>query len=101
MRTTLEQLRTQPDLIIDLLEIISLEGRHYMARLTIDGQQTLLSDESGVTSLFRGAWQIQDTLASFSVRETQVVHPSAYNEMVGLAPGSQEPLRIRLQRQRS
>lgn len=101
MRITLEQLRSLQSPVIDLLEILSLEGQHYMARLTIDGELFLLSDRQGVTSLFRSAWQIQDTLASFSIRETQVVHPSAYHEMVGMEPAEIEPLRIRVQRQKT
>ena len=63
-------------------------------------QTLLLSEKNGTTSLFRGAWQIQDTLASFDIRETQVVHPSAYHEMVGMEPTDVEPMRIRVQRQK-
>ncbi len=101
MRITLDEMKASAGLVIELLEIISLEGQHYMARLTIDGQQRLLSDKRGITSLYRSAWQIQDTLAQFQVQETQVVHPSAYHEMVGMEPADIEPLRIRVQRNRS
>jgi len=101
VRITLEELRASKDLVIDLLEIISLEGQHYMARLTLDGRELLLSDKRGITSLFRSAWEIQDTLASFRVRETQVVHPSAYHEMVGMEPAEIEPLRIRVHTEKS
>lgn len=101
MRITLDELRHRQNPVIDLLEILSLEGQHYMARLNIDGKLRLLSDKDGTTSLFRSAWQIQDTLASFDVRETQVVHSSAYHEMVGMAPADIEPLRIRVQRQKT
>lgn len=101
MRITLDELRHKQNPVIDLLEILSLEGQHYMARLSMDGDLRLLSDKDGATSLFRSAWQIQDTLASFDVRETQVVHASAYHEMVGMAPADIEPLRIRVQRQKT
>lgn len=101
MRITLDQLRSLQNPVIDLLEILSLEGQHYMARLSLDGELFLLSDRQGTTSLFRSAWQIQDTLASFTIRETQVVHPSAYHEMVGMEPAAIEPLRIRVQRQKT
>jgi len=100
VRITLDQLRRLQSPVIDLLEILSLEGQHYMARLSLDGQLLLLSDKKGTTSLFRSAWQIQDTLASFDIRETQVVHPSAYHEMVGMDPSEIEPMRIRVQRQK-
>ncbi|MEC9083791.1 MAG: DUF6482 family protein, partial [Pseudomonadota bacterium] len=61
----------------------------------------VLSDHKGQTRLFRSAWQIQDTLSSYTIRETQVVHPSAYHEMVGMAPADIEPMRIQVQRQKS
>lgn len=99
MRITLEQLATQPKQVIDLLEIISIEGQQYMARLSLGDNQLLLSDEKGVTRLFRSAWQLQETIAAFSIRETQVVHPSAYHEMIGMEPAAIEPLRIRVQSQ--
>ncbi|WP_336367694.1 DUF6482 family protein [Marinobacter sp. C2H3] len=101
MRITFEQLRNTRDLVIDLLEILSLEGQRYMARLVIGEQTLLLSGRDGTTRLFRSAWEVQDALAAFTVKETQVVHPSAYHEMVGMAPADIEPLRIRVQRQSS
>lgn len=99
MRITLEQLADQPIQVIDLLEILSLEGQQYMARLSLGGQQVLLSDKRGATRLFRSAWQLQESLRDFSIRETQVVHPSAYHEMIGMEAAVIEPLRIRVQRQ--
>lgn len=101
MRITLDELRSMKRPVIDLLEILSLEGQHYMARLLMDSRPLLLSDKNGATSLFRSAWQIKDTLASFDIRETQVVHPSAYHEMVGMEPTEVEPMRIRVQRQKT
>ena len=97
MRITLDDLKRTPDVTIDLLEIISIEGQQYMARLLIDGDYCLLSDSDGKTRLFRGSWQIQDTLGSFRVTATDVVHPSAYHEMVGMQPSAVEPMRIRVQ----
>ena len=97
MRLTLQELRQKPDLTIELLEIISLEGQQYMARLVIDGDYFLLSDANGKTRLFRSSWEIQDTFAAFNVISTDVVHPSAYHEMVGMEPAEIEPMRIRVQ----
>ncbi|HDZ37761.1 MAG TPA: hypothetical protein ENH62_05680 [Marinobacter sp.] len=99
MRITQEQLAIQPKQVIDLLEIISIEGQQYMARLSLGDDQFLLSDKKGVTRLFPSAWTLQDTLASFAIRETQVVHPSAYHEMIGMEPANIEPLRISVQKQ--
>ncbi|MDX1800196.1 MAG: DUF6482 family protein [Marinobacter sp.] len=101
MRVTLADLRETEDVTIDLLEILSIEGQRYMARLTIDQRQRLLSDSDGQTALFRSSWEIQDVLGAFAVKRTEIVHPSAYNEMIGMNSGSVEPLRIQIQRQKS
>jgi len=101
VRITLNELKQTGQPAIRLLEIISLEGQQYMARLHRGDEMKLLSDASGKTRLFRSAWQIQDTLSDLSIQETQVVHPSAYHEMVGMAPADIQPMRIQVQRQRS
>lgn len=101
MRITLDDLNKKSGVTIDLLEILSIEGQQYMARLMIDGDVYLLSDSDGKTRLFRGSWQIQDTLAAFNITATDVVHDSAYHEMVGMAPSEIEPMRIRVQGQDS
>lgn len=101
MRMTLAELRETEDVTIDLLEILSIEGQRYMARLTIDQRQRLLSDPDGQTALFRSSWEIQDVLGAFDVKRTEIVHPSAYNEMIGMNSGTVEPLRIQIQRQKS
>lgn len=97
MRITLNDLKRTPDVTIDLLEIISIEGQQYMARLLMAGDYHLLSDTNGKTRLFRSSWQIQDTLGAFRIGSTDVVHASAYNEMVGMQPSPVEPMRIRVQ----
>lgn len=101
MRITLEELNKTPGVTIDLLEILSIEGQQYMARLMINGECHLLSDSGGNTRLFRGSWQIQDTLGSFRVVATDLVHASAYHEMVGMPSSDPAPMRIRVQGQDS
>lgn len=101
MRITLDELKNMERPVIDLLEIISLEGQHYMARLHGPDGLKLLSDKHGKTRLFRSTWEVQDKLGTLEIRETQVVHPSAYHEMVGMAPTEIEPMRIKIQRQPS
>lgn len=99
MRVTLEQLKNHKNASIELVEILSLEVQSYMARLTIDGKQLILSDDRGVTTQFRSTWHAQNMLSSLHILETHVVHASAYNEMVGMKPDNVAPLRVRLQRQ--
>jgi len=100
LRITLEQLKNRNNASVELMEILSLEGQSYMARLTVDGKQVILSDERGTTTQFRSTWHAQDMLSNFHILETQVVHMSAYNEMVGMEPSNVEPLRVRVQRQK-
>lgn len=100
MRITLADLQKDRRKI-DLLDIISLEGQRYMARLRISDELLLLSDAKGQTCLFRSAWEIQDTLKDIDIKRTDVVHASAYHEMVGMEPANIEPLRINVQGQRS
>lgn len=101
MRITLAELRSMDPVTIDLLEIVSIEGQRYMARLHLGNSLSLLSDEDGRTSLFRSSWEIQDTLGAFDIKATDMVHPSAYHEMVGMAPSEVEPMRIRIQGEHS
>lgn len=97
VRITLDELKRTPDLTIDLLEILSIEGQQYLARLMINGETRLLSDADGKTRLFRSSWQVQDTLGAFNITSTDMVHPSAYHEMVGMQSSKVEPMRIRIQ----
>lgn len=101
MRITLEELRQRTSQSIDLLEIFSIEGQQYMARLLIDDGYFLLSDVDGKTRLFRSSYAIQDLLGTFDITSTDVVHPSAYHEMVGMDSADIEPMRIRVQGQHS
>jgi len=96
VRITLDQLANDHR-AIDLLEIISIEGQQYMARLHIGDELRLLSGPDGQTLLFRSSWQIQDALRAFNIASADVVHPSAYHEMVGMEPSNPDPLRIRVQ----
>lgn len=97
MRITLAELRSMDPPVIDLLEILSIEGQRYLARLHIGGSLYLLSGENGETALFRSSWEIQDTLGAFVITATDMVHPSAYHEMVGMPSSPIEPMRIRIQ----
>lgn len=99
MRITLAELYRPDTGPIELLEILSLEGQRYMARLQIGDQTLILSDPEGRTRLFRSSWEAQDTLRDIPIDRTEVVHASAYNEMVGMDTGGVAPLRIQLQRQ--
>ena len=99
MRITLAELYKAGTGPVTLLEILSIEGQKYMARLNLEDQTLLLSDPQGRTRLFRSSWEVLDTLSDVEIHRTEVIHGSAYNEMVGMAPSPVDPLRIRIQGQ--
>jgi hypothetical protein len=99
VRITLAELYRPGTGAVTLLEILSLEGQRYMARLRIGDQTLILSDSQDRTQLFRSSWEAQDRLRNIPIDRTEVVHASAYNEMVGMDPAGVPPLRIQLQRQ--
>jgi len=99
VRITLAELHKAGTGPVTLLEILSIEGQRYMARIYLGEQTLILSDPRGRTRLFRSSWEILDTLKEIDIQRTDVVHGSAYNEMVGMAPAPVDPLRIRIQGQ--
>ena len=101
VRITLSELKARESTSIDLLEIMSLEGQRYMARLHINDEMVVLSDNDRQTLLFRSSWEVQDTLGGFEFGRTELVHPSAYHEMIGMDSGNIQPMRIRIQGQKT
>ncbi|UDL04873.1 DUF6482 family protein [Marinobacter sp. CA1] len=101
MRITLEELRQAANVTIERVDILSLEGQRYMATLYMGGRGQVLSDGHGQTLLFRSSWEIKDSLAAFEPQRLVIIHPSAYNEMIGMDPAPVPPLSIDLQRRKS
>ncbi|MFW5825662.1 MAG: DUF6482 family protein [Marinobacter sp.] len=97
MRITLAELHNADTGPLTLLEIISIEGQRYMARIRLGGETLVLSDPRGETRLFRSSWEVMNALSGIPIHRTEVVHGSAYNEMVGMDPAPVAPLRIQLQ----
>ncbi|PAV24529.1 hypothetical protein C8D92_10377 [Tamilnaduibacter salinus] len=96
MRITTEELAND-GIVIERLEIRSIEGQYYMARLWVaqTPQPQVLSDRHGTTILFRSAWQARDALAAFHIDVVEEVHDSAYDEMIGLPQSGAQPMRLR------
>jgi hypothetical protein len=96
VRITLAELTTD-NADIDRLEILSLEGQLYMARVHRGSDVRILSNAEGKTLLMKSAWQIQDRFGSLTIARTEVVHDCAYDQMVGMAPAADEPMRVGIQ----
>lgn len=93
MRITLQQLKEQVGRI-RLVEIHSIEGKHYIARLWLDEQLYMLSDNEYQTLLLPSTAAMNDLLDQYGVPARTLVHDSAYNEMIGLDGNPSDPLRL-------
>lgn len=94
MNVTLSELQAKNIKTIDLLEIISMEGRYYMARLHLDDGVHILSHADGSALLYNGTWAIQDDLHAYDARRTEVLPPAGYDEMVGMPDAPSDAMRV-------
>lgn len=86
--------------MIDQVEMISLEGQRYLIRVTLNQRPLILSDHRGQSLLFRSARQAREQLEGLCEAPMELVHSSAYSEMVGLDQAPLEPMRIPLRGRR-
>lgn len=97
MHMTQSELKARRDNLIELLEIVSLGGRYYLARFFIDGDCYLLTDDHDEPIWFSGACVARDAFQHHDVAEAMVLQPTAVDEMIGLQqPGEPESVRIPL-----
>ncbi|KTC64386.1 metal ABC transporter ATPase [Pseudomonas fluorescens ABAC62] len=76
------------------LELLSLEGGFYIARINLDhGQQTLL-DDSGKTLRLRSSTHLRDLLQHVPPFPCVLVQQCAHDEMCGVREGDIGALRI-------
>ena len=97
MKITLGELKSRENQTIDLLEIVSLEGRYYLGRLHLGGEVKVLTDKSGEPLLYSGSAALQEALSAFPVARTEVMPPSGYDEMVGLTDEGEPFMRVPIQ----
>ncbi len=69
---------------ITLLEIVSMEGRYYMARFELNGQTYVLTDSNDHPMLFSGACAVRDYFSDYTVARTEVIPPTGTDEMIGM-----------------
>jgi hypothetical protein len=81
---------------ISLLEIVSMEGRYYMARFYLDGQGYVLTDPHDKPVLFSGACAVREYFHDYHVTSTEVIPPTGTDEMIGMPDSSGETLRVPL-----
>ncbi|WP_404362597.1 DUF6482 family protein [Marinobacter sp.] len=96
-KITLSELKTRQNSDIDLLEIVSLEGRYYLGRLHFGDEIRILTDKAGAPLLYYGTAALQEALSDFPVKRTEVMPPSGYDEMVGLSDEGEPFMRVPVQ----
>lgn len=93
MRIQLSALREAASRV-ENTEIRSLEGQFYMVQVLLDGQRLVLSDNHNQTLLLPSIPAANELLDEAGIATRELVHDSAYNEMVGLDEVGIDPLRI-------
>lgn len=75
------------------MELLSLEGGFYLARVTLDHGQFTLLDESAKPLHFRSINHLRDVLQAVPAFPCTLVHQCVHDEMCGRREGAIEPLR--------
>jgi len=83
MHMSTGELKTHKRDTISLLEIVSMEGRYYMARFYLDGQGYVLTDTKDNPVMFTGA---------SAARE----HFTGTDEMIGMPDTGSETMKVPL-----
>lgn len=93
MRMTVRALRHHRDRVL-WAEVHAIEGQSYMVILQLDRERLVLSGNDNRTLRFSSLSAANDLLARYRTGPRELVHQSAYNEMIGLDESAVGPLRI-------
>ena len=75
---------------LSLLEIVSMEGRYYMARFYLDGQGYILTDAHDKPVMFSGASAAREYFHDYPVERVEVIPPTGTDEMIGMPDDDDE-----------
>ena len=84
MNVTRSQLRNFRNTPIERVEVVSLEGRSYIARFQCEGSECLLTGADGRAIRFDGASCVRGAFAGPDVRRFEVLPPAGTDEMIGM-----------------
>lgn len=90
------ELKSHKHDVISLLEIVSMEGRYYMARFYLDGQGYVLTDTHDKVLMFTGACAVKEFFHDYHVQSTEIIPPTGTDEMIGMPDSSSETMRVPL-----
>jgi uncharacterized protein DUF6482 len=78
------ELKSHKHHTISSLEIVSMEGRYYMARFYLDGQGYVLTNSDDKPMMFSGASAAREHFQNYHVESTEVIPPTGTDEMIGM-----------------
>ena len=97
MHMSNSELKTHKHDTISALEIVSMEGRYYMARFYLDGQGYVLTDSNDEPVMFTGASAAREHFHDYNVERTEVIPPTGTDEMIGMPDcDDEETMRVPL-----
>ncbi|TBW48739.1 hypothetical protein EZI54_20840 [Marinobacter halodurans] len=96
MNITMTEARLRPETHIDLLELVSMEGRYYMARFYIGDDAFILVTKDQRPVLFTSSCDARDAFHHFHIKQTEIIPPAGTDEMVGMTSDSVTEMRVRL-----
>lgn len=96
MHMSTGELKKHRHSVISSVEIVSMEGRYYMARFYLDGQGYVLTDSDDKPVMFSGASAARDHFSDYQVSSIEVIPPTGTDEMIGMPDSDEETMRVPL-----
>ncbi|ALT00190.1 DUF6482 family protein [Lacimicrobium alkaliphilum] len=85
-------LRNKP--VIEYVGVLSFEMSVYLVQISVDGQRGLVYANDSKPKKFSSLGQIRDLFTDFKVGQAELVHQSAYGEMIGSDEESDNTMRL-------
>lgn len=80
---------------VERLEIVSLEGRYYMARVYLDTMEGVTDSHDEVIR-FSGACEARDAFHGVQVERAEVLPAAGTDEMIGMPEDHLAPMKVPL-----
>lgn len=93
MKVTVDQLMKERPLITEL-RLKSFECEHYLVELELPAGRALLCNPEGRPRVFRSQLAAKVPFKNMGIKRAVLEHQSHYDEMIGLASSSVEPLLV-------
>jgi hypothetical protein len=85
-------LRNKPT--IEYVGVLSFEMSVYLLHISVDGERGLVYANDSKPKKFSSLGQIRDVLEDFVIGQAELVHQSAYGEMIGSDEETDNTMRL-------